>query len=81
MNFVVPVHRPKDTFVVGRNGITQVQALEILHGSSDVVILTPIGKRGLLNAGFSIPIETMDMMCSEWLKSRDPKALKQTLKR
>jgi hypothetical protein len=81
MNFTLPVNRPQDTYVIGRNGVTQVQGLEILHGADDnVVLLTPMGKRGLLNAGFSIPIETMDKMCSEWLKNRDPKELKKSLK-
>lgn len=80
MNFTLPVHRPKDTFVIGRNGVTEVQGLRIDHGIRDDVIFTPIGKRGILRAGFSIPIETMDKLCSEWLKNRDPKALKKSLK-
>lgn len=80
MNYVVDINRPKDTYVIGRNGTWKAQGIEVLHSQQDTVLLTPIGKRGVLNAGFAIPIETMDELCDKWLKNRDPQALRKMRK-
>ena len=63
---------PTDTYVVGRNGVTKVQGLLIFDGicCDNTVELRPIGKRGILNAGFSIPKDDMDRLCKTWLKER-----------
>lgn len=80
MNFTINVNRPKDTIVVGRNGYWQSHGLEVMHTSNETITLTPVGKRGILRAGFSIPIEAMDELCDKWLKNRDPKALRKMRK-
>jgi len=62
---------PTDTYVVGRNGVTKLQGLDVMElGDRTTVSLNPIGKRGILNAGFSIPKDDMDRLCKTWLKER-----------
>lgn len=67
--FDITVSNPHLTFTIGRNGCWRTQGVNVCGGSTTVV-LTPIGKRGLLRAGFSIPTEDMDRLCTTWLKER-----------
>ena len=68
--FPITVSDPKDTFVIGRNGIWKVQGVEVMSLPNETVELRPVGKNGILNAGFSLPIGDMDRLCTTWLKER-----------
>jgi hypothetical protein len=71
MAFTIKVPNPKETYCVGRNGVFDVQAIEVLGcDGGKSVALTPIGKRGLLNAGFKIPKDVMLDICNRWLMNQ-----------
>lgn len=74
MTFTIDIPKDKidETFTIGRNGTWRVRGIEVLRGifTSNCVTLTPIGKNGVLRAGFHIPLETMDQICETWQKYR-----------
>jgi hypothetical protein len=71
ISFSITVSDPKDTYTVGRNGYWKTQGVQVTKQPMfENVELSPIGKKGLLNAGFSIPIEDMDRLCLTWIKER-----------
>lgn len=72
MTFIIDIPKDKidNTFTIGRNGFWKTRGVEVMGTHSNTVILTPIGKNGVLRAGFSIPVETMDQICETWRKYR-----------
>lgn len=69
--FDVTVSDPSETYVIGRNGCWKTQGVSIQEQAHvNTVALCPIGKQGILRAGFSLPLEDMDRLCTTWLKER-----------
>lgn len=57
--------------VIGRNGTFFVTAIGIC-AVGNMAAIEAVGKSGrTLNAGFyTVPVETMDKLCKNWLESR-----------
>ena len=68
---MVDKKRLEDTYVTGRNGTFLCRGIEVYASIvRNVATVTPIGKRGVINAGFQIPAESMDEICEKWIAMR-----------
>ena len=68
----IKVKIKSEGFVVGRNGVFDIQGLQIWRGSDDMLFFDFISKKTgkVLNAGGSITSEAMDELAFTWLKAR-----------